>query len=170
MLLKPKIKLNRVTDISAPILKKHGIKALILDVDNTLSTHHGEVLTDGLEDWLQKMKKNGVKLVILSNSKQTRVEPFANKINLPFISMGLKPLPFKFSSARKLLGTKRRETAIVGDQIFTDTLGGNLYGVTTILLDPIKLESSKSFKFKRKIERAVYKIYRIKNTEVEDDA
>ena len=170
MLLKPKIKLNRVTDISVPILKKHGIKALILDVDNTLSTHHGEVLTAGLEDWLQKMKKNGVKLVILSNSKQTRVEPFANKINLPFISMGLKPLPFKFSSARKLLGTKRCETAIVGDQIFTDTLGGNLYGVTTILLDPIKLESSKSFKFKRKIERAVYKIYRIKNTEVEDDA
>ena len=170
MLLKPDIKLTRVTDISAELLAKYGIKALILDVDNTLSTHHGEVLTDGLEDWLQKMKKNGVKLVILSNSKQTRVEPFANKINLPFISMGLKPLPFKFSSARKLLGTKRRETAIVGDQIFTDTLGGNLYGVTTILLDPIKLESSKSFKFKRKIERAVYKIYRIKNTEVEDDA
>lgn len=170
MLLKPNIKLNRVTDISAPILKKYGIKALILDVDNTLSTHHGEVLTDGLEDWLQKMQKNGVKLVILSNSKQARVEPFANKINLPFISMGLKPLPFKFSSALKVLGTKRHETAIVGDQIFTDTLGGNLYGVTTILLDPIKLESSKSFKFKRKIERVVYKIYRIKNTEVEDDA
>ena len=167
MLLKPDVKLSRVTDISCRLLKKHGIKALILDVDNTLSTHHGEVLTDGLEDWLCKMRENGVKLVILSNSKQARVEPFAEKIGLPFISMGLKPLPFKFSSAQKMLGTKRRETAIVGDQIFTDTLGGNLYGVTTILLDPIKLESSKSFKFKRKIERAVYKIYKIKNTEVE---
>ena len=167
MLLKPDIKLNRITDISTELLKKYGIKALILDVDNTLSTHHGEVLTDGLEDWLQKMQNNGIKLVVLSNSKQARVEPFANKINLPFISMGLKPLPFKFSAALKLLGTKRRETAIVGDQIFTDTLGGNLYGVTTILLDPIKLESSKSFKFKRKAERAVYKIYGIKNTEVE---
>ena len=167
MLLKPDIKLTRVTDISAELLAKYGIKALILDVDNTLSTHHGEVLTEGLEAWLDRMLKNGVKLIILSNSKQRRVEPFAEKINLPFISMGLKPLPFKFSSALKLLGTERRETAIVGDQIFTDTLGGNLYGVTTILLDPIKLESSKSFKFKRKIERAVYKIYRIKNTEVE---
>lgn len=167
MLLKPDIKLTRVTDISAELLAKYGIKALILDVDNTLSTHHGEVLTEGLEAWLDRMLKNGVKLIILSNSKQRRVEPFAEKINLPFISMGLKPLPFKFSSALKLLGTKRSETAIVGDQIFTDTLGGNLYGVTTILLDPIKLESSKSFKFKRKIERAVYKIYRIKNTEVE---
>lgn len=167
MLLKPDIKLHRVTDITAELLKKYGINALILDVDNTLSTHHGEVLTEGLEDWLERMLKNGIKLVILSNSKQARVKPFAAKISLPFISMGLKPLPFKFSSALKLLGTKRRETAIVGDQIFTDTLGGNLYGVTTILLDPIKLEGSKSFKFKRKIERAVYKIYRIKNTEVE---
>ena len=167
MLLKPDIKLNRVTDINAELLKKYGIKALILDVDNTLSTHHGEVLTDGLESWLSAMRENGIRLIILSNSKQARVEPFAAKINLPFISMELKPLPFKFSSARKLLGTKRREIAIVGDQIFTDTLGGNLYGVTTILLDPIKLESSKSFKFKRKIERAVYKIYKIKNTEVE---
>lgn len=167
MLLKPKIKLKKVTDISVELLSKYGIKALILDVDNTLSTHHGEVLTQGLEDWLKDMRKSGIKLVILSNSKQARVEPFAEKINLPFISMGLKPLPFKFASARKALGTKRRETAIVGDQIFTDTLGGNLYGVRTILLDPIKLESSKSFKFKRKIERAVYKIYRIKNTEVE---
>ena len=167
MLLKPNIKLKRVTDINIKLLNKYGIKALILDVDNTLSTHHGEVLTEGLKDWLKTMQKNGIKLVILSNSKQARVEPFAKKINLPFISMGLKPLPFKFSSAKRLLGTKRKETAIVGDQIFTDTLGGNLYGVKTILLDPIKLESSKSFKFKRKIEGAVYKIYRIKNTEVE---
>lgn len=167
MLLKPDIKLNRVTDISTDLLKKYGIKALILDVDNTLSTHHGEVLTDGLESWLSAMRENGIRLIILSNSKQARVEPFAKKIGLPFISMGLKPLPFKFSSARKLIGANKSETAIVGDQIFTDTLGGNLYGITTILLDPIKLESSKSFKFKRKIERAVYKIYKIKNTEVE---
>ena len=166
MLLKPDIKLKKITDISLDLLKKYGISGLILDVDNTLSTHHGEVLTEGLEDWLACMRNNGIKLVVLSNSKQARVEPFAKKINLPFISMGLKPLPFKFSSARRLIGTKRRETAIVGDQIFTDTLGGNLYGVTTILLDPIKLESSRSFKFKRKIERAVYKIYKIKNTEV----
>ena len=54
----------------------------------------------------------------------------------------------------------------MGDQIFTDTLGGNLYGVKTVLLDPIKPESSARFKFKRKLERAVYKIYNIKNTEV----
>lgn len=165
MLLKPKIKLTKITDISLSLLKKYGIKALILDVDNTLSTHHGQVLTDGLEDWLKEMKSAEIGLVILSNSKEERVKPFAAKIGLDYISLGLKPLPFRFSAALKKLNFAKRETAIVGDQIFTDTLGGNVYGVKTILLDPIKPEASLRFRIKRRLERLVYKIYHIKNTE-----
>lgn len=165
MLLKPKIKLSRVTDISIDILNKYGLKALILDVDNTLSTHHGQVLTDGLTEWLGVMKDAGIKLTVLSNSKEKRVKPFAEKIGLDYIALGLKPLPFGYLRAKKSLNVKRNEVAIVGDQIFTDVLGGNAVGVKTILLDPIKLETSKSFKFKRKLERLVYKIYKIKNTE-----
>jgi HAD superfamily phosphatase (TIGR01668 family) len=167
MILKPKIKLNRVTDISVELLKKYNITSLILDVDNTLSTHHGQQLTDGLTDWLLYMKENGIKLTVLSNSKEARVKPFAEKINLDYISLGLKPLPFGFLRAIKALGTKRKNTAIVGDQIFTDVLGGRLTGVRTILLTPIKLETTAGFKFKRKIERLVYKLYKIKNTEEE---
>ena len=165
MLLKPKIKLTKITDISLSLLKRYGIKALILDVDNTLSTHHGQVLTDGLEDWLKEIKSAGIGLVILSNSKEERVKPFAEKINLPYVSLGLKPLPFKFRRALRVIKTGRKNTAIVGDQIFTDTLGGNAYGVKTILLDPIKPEASLRFRFKRRLERLVYKIYHIKNTE-----
>lgn len=167
MLLKPEIKLEKVTDISVNILKKYNIEALILDVDNTLSTHHGQVLTDGLTDWLEEMHQNGIKLMVLSNSKEARVKPFAEKINLDYISLGLKPLPFGYIRALKALGTKRKVTAIVGDQIFTDVLGGRLTGVRTILLTPIKLETTAGFKFKRKIERLVYKLYKIKNTEEE---
>ena len=157
MLLKPNIKLKRITDITPGLLKSRNIRGLILDVDNTLSTHHGQKLTDGLESWLALMRENGIALVILSNSKE---------INLPYVSLGLKPLPFKFRRALRVIKTGRKNTAIVGDQIFTDTLGGNLFGVTTILLDPIKPESSARFKFKRRLERAVFKIYKIKNTEV----
>lgn len=167
MLLKPEIKLDKVTDISLNILKKYNIDALILDVDNTLSTHHGQVLTDGLTEWLQTMHSNGIKLMILSNSKEARVKPFAEKISLPYISLGLKPLPFGYIRALKALGTKRKTTAIVGDQIFTDVLGGRMTGVRTILLTPIKLETTAGFKFKRKIERLVYRLYKIKNTEEE---
>ncbi len=166
MLLKPDIKLEKVTDITPEILNKYNITVLILDVDNTLSTHHGEQLTDGLREWLELMKKSNIKLRVLSNSKEKRVKPFAEKIGLPYISLGLKPLPFGYLRALRALGTKRKNTAIVGDQIFTDVLGGNAVGVKTLLLTPILLESTPGFRFKRKIEKLVYKIYRIKNTEV----
>lgn len=166
MLLKPHIKLERITDISLEILKKYNIDSLILDVDNTLSTHHGDILIDGLENWLALMQNNGIKLMILSNSKEKRVKPFAKRINLPFISLGLKPLPFGYIRALKAMKSKRKNTAIVGDQIFTDVLGGSLVGVKKILLTPILLESTVGFRFKRNIEKIVYKIYNIKNTEV----
>jgi HAD superfamily phosphatase (TIGR01668 family) len=166
MLLKPNIKLERVTDITLEILKKYNLTALILDVDNTLSTHHGHILTDGLTEWLAFMQENGIKLMVLSNSKEARVKPFAEKIGLDYISLGLKPLPFGFVRAIKALGIKRKNIAIVGDQIFTDVLGGNVVGLKTILLTPIKLETTWGFRFKRKIERLVFKIYKIKNTEV----
>ena len=68
MLLKPTLKLEKITDISVELLNKFNITALILDVDNTLSTHHGMILCDGLQNWLDTMRKNGIKLVILSNS------------------------------------------------------------------------------------------------------
>ncbi len=167
MLLKPHIKLERITDISPAVLKKYNIDSLILDVDNTLSTHHGQQLTDGLENWLSLMKNNGIKLMVLSNSKEKRVKPFAEKIGLPFISLGLKPLPFGYIRALRALKSKRKNTAIVGDQIFTDVLGGSLVGVRKILLTPILLETTRGFRFKRWLERIVYKVYCIKNTEVE---
>ena len=62
MFFKPHIKLDRVTEITVELLKRYEISALILDVDNTLSTHHGQVLTDGLEDWLIYMKENGIEV------------------------------------------------------------------------------------------------------------
>lgn len=166
MLFKPQIKLKKITDITVDILSKYGIKSLILDVDNTLSTHHGQVLTDGLENWLEIMRKNGIKMTVLSNSTSKRLEPFAKKIGLDYISLGLKPLPFGYIRALETLGSKRKETAIVGDQIFTDTLGGNIVGVKTILLTPIKPESSLRFRMKRRVERFVIKALKITDTEV----
>lgn len=165
MFFKPKIKLERVTDITIEILKKYGIKALILDVDNTLSTHHGQVLTDGLSEWLDTMRQNGIKMTVLSNSKAKRLIPFAEKIGLDFISLGMKPLPFGYLRALKRLGTSKKETAIVGDQIFTDIVGGNCVGVNTVLLTPIKLETSLRFRMKRRIERFLIKKLKIVNTE-----
>lgn len=165
MFFKPDIKLDKVTDITVSLLQKYNIDSLILDVDNTLSTHHGQILTDGLEEWLEKMRDSGIKLTILSNSKAKRVEPFAKKIGLDYISMGLKPLPFGYLRAVKALGSKRKNTAIVGDQIFTDIIGGNTVGVNTVWLTPIEPEPMLSFRIRRKLESYLTKWLKITTTE-----
>lgn len=159
MLLKPDIKLRGITDITVELLKNNGIKALLLDVDNTMSTHHGTILTDGLLEWIAHMQQNGIRLMVLSNSKYKRIKPFAARIGLPFISLGCKPLPTGYLRGVKALGENRKNVAIVGDQIFTDVLGGNAVGVKTILLTPIKLEDGWSFKIRRKLEKKLYKKY-----------
>ncbi len=166
MCFRPDIKLDSITEISVDLLNRYNINALILDVDNTLSTHHGQVLTEGLSEWLDLMRENNISLTILSNSTSKRLEPFANKIGLDYISLGLKPLPFGYFRAIKRLSSKRKSTAIVGDQIFTDTLGGNIAGVKTILLTPIKPESSLRFRIKRKNEKILIKLLKITKTEV----
>ena len=164
-MFRPNVKLDKITDITVSILKKYNIDSLILDVDNTLSTHHGQVLTDGLSEWLLNMRENNIKLTILSNSTSKRLDPFAKKIGLDYISLGLKPLPFGYIRALKALGSKRKTTAIVGDQIFTDTLCGNIVGLKTVLLTPIKPETSLRFRMKRRVERFLIKALKITNTE-----
>lgn len=166
MFLCPDIKLDRITEITVELLNKYNIDSLILDVDNTLSTHHGQVLTDGLTEWLDYISGNGIKLIILSNSKEERVKPFAEKINLRYISLGLKPLPFGYLRAVKRLESKRKNTAIVGDQIFTDIIGGNFLRLKTVLLTPIQPEPMLSFRIRRNLEKKIFKIFKIIKTEV----
>ncbi len=160
MIFKPHIKRERIADITVEDVKSLGVNALLLDVDNTMSTHGGQVLTDGLTEWLNMMKENGIKLIVLSNARKTRVEPFAEKIGLPFIHLGLKPLPFGYFRAAKAVGEKRKNVAIVGDQLFTDMLGGFLSGTKKILLTPILLEDKPSFIIRRKLERILLKHYK----------
>ena len=148
---------RRITDIDYKYLKENNIDTLLLDVDNTLSTHHGTVLVDGLVEWLKIMNDNGVKLIVVSNSKKWRIEPFAAKINLPFVSLALKPLPFGYAKGVKMAKSPKRNVAIIGDQIFTDVLGANLYGIKSLLVRPVKLEDGWTFKVRRYFERKLLK-------------
>ena len=148
---------RRITDIDIDFLNNNNIKTLLLDVDNTLSTHHGTVLVDGLVEWLEKMQNNGIELIVVSNSKRWRIEPFAGKIGLPFVSLACKPLPNGYRKAVKMMNADKKTTAIIGDQIFTDVLGANLYGVRSLLVRPVKLEDGWSFKVRRYFERKILK-------------
>lgn len=162
MFTKPNIQLNKVTNITPALLKEHNIKGLILDVDNTLCINKGKNMIVGAARWLEKMKSAGVKLIVLSNAKPKRMGPIANKLGLPMVALGLKPLPFGYFRAAKKMGEKPGNCAIVGDQLLTDILGGNLAGVKTILVTPTLLETSRGFKIKRSIERKLLKLHGLK--------
>lgn len=153
-MLRPDFIVNQITDISVDFLKQNKIEALLLDVDNTLSVAHANKnLREGVPEWLDEMKQSGIKLMVLSNAKQKRAEKFANSIGLNVVGMAAKPLPFGYIKALKRLKSKAKNTAIVGDQVFTDTLGGKLAGIKTILTTNITPEETLSFKIRRKIEK-----------------
>lgn len=143
----------RVTEITPDVLGKMGIRGLILDLDNTLTTHDNPVPADGVLDWIALMKQSGIKLMIVSNNHPPRVRPFADMLGLPFVSEGRKPLTKGFSEAMRKMGLKKSQLAAVGDQIYTDVLGANLFGIKMLYVTPIEHEKTTFFKVKRKLER-----------------
>lgn len=155
----PNLILKDVTCIDTELLNKNGIKGLILDVDNTLTTHGSQEVEENILTWLAFMKKQNIGLVIVSNNTFDRISPFAQKIGLEFVAMGLKPLTSGLSKAQARLNLKKNEIAIVGDQIYTDIVGGNLKGFFTILVTPFKVEGKLFFKIKRKLESMHIKKY-----------
>lgn len=155
-IFRPTYALKKIMDITPSALKKRGIKALILDVDNTLTTHNNPTPADGVPEWIEEMKSAGIKLIIVSNNNTERVTPFAEMLGLHFVPNGAKPLPIGFKRAAAELraaGVPKNRIAAVGDQIFTDILGANLAGIRSIFVYPIEFETSLPFKLKRAAEK-----------------
>lgn len=152
LILRPTYICKNVFEITPQRLKSLGIKALLLDVDNTLAIYHTDVPVDGVMQWIEQMQSAGIDLHILSNAKPKRLTRFANNVGLPYFYMSLKPLPFKTNRAIKALGRQKSEVAIVGDQLFTDIMCANLCGIRSFWVDIFQPEDKLSFKIKRKIE------------------
>ena len=72
-MFKPTYVFNDVTEISPDFLKKNHIKGLILDLDNTLTTHNNPVPQESSLKWLDKMRSAGISLMIVSNNNTDRV-------------------------------------------------------------------------------------------------
>lgn len=149
----PDFVFNSITDINIDFLKSYTIRALVLDVDETLSAHGSQVPFPGVQEWIGKMKKHNIKLMISSNNVETRVAPFAKSLELPFISMSLKPFPIGLTKIKKEFALPSDEIAIVGDQIFTDILGGSLKGFKKIFVLSSSENAGALLKFKRILER-----------------
>lgn len=155
--LQPKHRFANIFEITPELLSALGVKALLLDIDNTLALHKNPVPLSGAEDWIRAMERAGLKMIIVSNAAPERVSAFAKRVGLPFVAKGYKPLGIGFEKACAYLGIDRKHAAVVGDQIFTDMLGGNLFGVQTMLVEPVECEKGRFFRFKRHLEKKILK-------------
>ena len=125
-------------DISA--LKEAGIRLLLADLDNTLVPYGVPLPTHEVCAWKKRLNEHGITLFVLSNNRRAnRPRVFSEGLDVPFIGHAGKPKTGNFYKAMEQMGMTAEQTALVGDQIFTDVLGGNCAGVTTILVKPIRL-------------------------------
>ncbi len=152
MLFTPTRAYKSILSVTPDVLHEMGVNAIILDIDNTCTTHDNPVPVDGLFDWLDSMRDAGIKMMIVSNNHPPRVEPFAKLLGLEYVSEGAKPLTKGYKEAARKMGVPKDEIVTIGDQLFTDILGAKLFGIKSILVRPIEPEHTVFFKIKRALE------------------
>ena len=159
MNLYPKLYLKNIKEITIEILNKNNIKGLILDIDNTLVDFDKKML-EGTEEWCNTLKSKGIKMCILSNTNKVhKVKQVAQILDLEYLYFAHKPNKKGFKQAQEILKLNAENIAVVGDQVFTDVLGGNRSKMFTILTKPIDERDIWITRLKRPFEKIVIKKY-----------
>ena len=135
--LLPRFVAQQLTDLTPEFLQKQGIRLLMLDFDNTIVPYTTNIPTAEMEVWLRHMASSGIQLCVVSNSKRDRVRLFCREYGLACITHAKKPFSKGIKECLARYDIVPAQAALVGDQIFTDTLGGNCAGVKTILVKAI---------------------------------
>ena len=135
--LLPKLMADSLTALTPEVLRLHGIRLLMLDFDNTIVPYTTDIPTEPMVNWLEEMKSSGIQLCVVSNSHKDRVKVFCEAYKIPCITHAAKPGTRGIRECMERYGVPASQAAIVGDQIYTDTLGGNLSGVMPILVHAI---------------------------------
>ena len=133
----PTVITNAVTDIKPEWLKSRNIRLLMLDFDNTIVPYTTNTPTEAVENWLKEMLVSDIQLCVVSNSKRSRVKIFCEHYGMDCVTHAKKPFPKGIRECLAKYGVPASEAALVGDQIYTDTLGANGCGVTSVLVEAI---------------------------------
>ena len=134
----PKIITDKLTDLTPELLRARNIRLLMLDFDNTIVPYTTTTPTEEMESWLKTMNAlPDIQLCIVSNSRNDRVPKFCRERNLAVITHAKKPFPKGINECLAKYGIPASEAALVGDQIYTDTLGANGADVMPILVKAI---------------------------------
>lgn len=133
----PRLITDELTDLTPELLRSLGIRLLMMDFDNTIVPYTTDVPTEKMAQWLAMMAASDLQICVVSNSKNDRVKIFCAEYGIPVIVRAKKPGTKGIKEALARFEVKPKDAALVGDQIFTDTLGANRAGVSAILIRAI---------------------------------
>ena len=154
-LLTPDLYHRDVHAIDLEGLARRGIDTLLIDLDNTLLPRDSNSVPDELRAWAAGLRDCGFRVCLVSNNWHERVKVVAEELGFELVAKAVKPLSFAFLAALRKLGSTRARTAVVGDQMFTDVLGGNLLGMLTVLVAPLSETDLPHTLMLRRIEHRV---------------
>lgn len=154
-ILSPDLYHTSVHAIDLDALERDGISTLLVDLDNTLLPRDTNAIPDDLRDWAAGLEERGFSVCLVSNNWHERVKAVADELGFELVSKAVKPFPFAFLRALRKIGATRTSAAVVGDQMFTDVLGGNTLGMKTVLVQPLSHTDLPHTLFLRYLERLV---------------
>lgn len=152
-----------VYEIPAEFYQKIGIKNIFLDLDNTLVSYKDLHPSRQTVDFFNRLRAAGLRIYLITNNKKTRIESFAEEVELPYMYSTRKPSRKKIRALMLKDGLKPEETILVGDQLLTDVLVGNRLGIKVILTEKIVPEDQWTTRFNRLIDRPIRHYFRKKN-------
>lgn len=162
-LLYPRIYADSLLDIPLDQLRGLNITAFIVDLDNTITEWNSNEISSEIEEWFRYIQSQGFKACILSNNGERRIKNVADRLGIAFIHRAAKPRRGAFHRAIYIMGVTAAQTAVIGDQIFTDILGGNRAGLVTILVKPLARREFVGTKINRLLEMLLVGHQRRKN-------
>ena len=151
----PNMYQESIYSINYKKMYKKGIRLLLFDLDNTCVPYHSTDISSDLKELFKKLKKQGFNVLIFSNSPAKRLKNFSELGEYNYMS--LKPLPFNFYKMLRKYNLEKEEVCIIGDQLLTDILGGNLVGINTCLIKPLSGGEFLFTRFSRKIETLIFR-------------
>ena len=146
-------------EITPAFLTSIGVRALLIDIDNTLAPYEQPQPDDRIRAWFRDLRENGIKAALVSNNHRERVEEFNRTLGLLAFWDSGKPKKKTLLLALKQLGVTKEETAMLGDQLLTDSYAGRHIGLPTLIVPPIKDKTNLFFRFKRWCERPFIRKY-----------
>jgi len=154
-LFTPDLYYRTVLGIDLDELTRRGVRALLLDLDNTLLPRDTGIVAEEYTQWLRHAQDAGFGVSIVSNNWHAHVQEVAAALGCDISAKALKPFPQAFRRAMATLDVRPHEVAVIGDQLFTDVLGGKLLGATTVLVEPLSRTDLPHTLLLRLIERRI---------------